>query len=345
MKKIFIAIKQYRISSAVVLVMLMVAEIFLAYKVANAPLGRDVKMDTEKEGDLYWPVHYENGDCLDCPKKWHVDETTLPAPFIFESPGAEGLESIREQVYDAVKGYKNDFDLALRLTNRIYEKTQYASAKFTASRGRYDSYLDLTKDVLKGGKFWCGSISKAMMTASLSLGRNARLIHLQSTSSQSKGYLGHYVIEVWLNELKKWILFDPTVNIYYLYKNKPATTLEVHRAYVNGKTEDVKVVKEGKLYPLDSFNEKRFLPEAELKEYFTHFQVIFRNDFLTNGDHVHTTGEETKNYYLNWVDQKTPAFYFKQEIPAFLIKIGMLIFNLTLIVLLAAGLIARDRKN
>ena len=81
------------------------------------------------------------------------------------------------------------------------------------------------------------------------------------------------------------------------------------------------------------------------KKYFTHFQVIFRNDFLANGDHVHTTNKETINYYLNWVDEKTPAFYFRQELPAFGIRIGVVLFNGIIIVFLLVGLFSNKTKK
>lgn len=345
MNYFFIVIKRYWFFSIVVVVGLTAVEIFLVCKFGSAPFGKDVRIDTEKMGDLYWSVSYDDENCIDCPKKWKVVKAGLSIPFIFESPSTYELKWVKDQVYPAIEDYQDDYELVLRLMNHIHEKTEYASKKeFKSAKRDYNTYFDLVKAVLNGGKFWCGSISKAMMTACLSLGRNARLIHFQTAPDGDSDYLGHYAVEVWLPELRKWILFDPTINIYYLYKGQPASALEVHKAYVNGKTGDVDVVKEGKLYKLETFNDKYFLPGVSLKNYFQHFQVIFRNDFLENGDIVRTSNRETINYYVNWVDEKTPAFYFKQELPALALRIGILLFNGVIIVLLSVGLLIKKRK-
>ncbi len=340
MNHFLIVIKRYWFFSIVVIIGLMAAEIFMTLKIANAPFGMDARMDTRKMEDLYWPVRYEDGDCQDCPKKWWVDGVKLHIPFMFEDPNIEGLKWVKEQVYHAVVDYQSNFDLALQLMDYIHKRTEYASSDKT-----YNTHIELIKDVLKGGEFWCGSISKTLMTASLSLGRNARLIHFQTAPDFAQDYLGHYAVEIWLSELKKWVLFDPTLNVHYLYQGQPASTLEVHRAYINGKARDIKVVKEKKLSSLETFNDKPFSPEVLLKEYFTHFQVIFRNDFLENGDHVRTTNKETINYYLNWVDEKTPAFYFRQELPAFGTRIGVVLFNGIIIVFLLVGLFSNKTKK
>jgi len=339
MRNVFAVIRRYWFLSTVVAIVLVISEIFLIYMLTSYPFGKDIKIDTDKEADIYWPVRYDDGSFIDCPKNWRLDRVNLSIPFTFESPDAEGLDWVKKKIFPEVEDYKNDFDLAIKLMSYIHNKTEYSASDQT-----YETYFDLIKNVLKGGKFWCGSMSKSMMTASLSLGRNARLIHFQTAPDGDPDYLGHYAVEIWLPELKKWVLFDPTINIYYLYQKQVASTLEVHRACINGKARDVKVVKEGKLYSLETFNDKTFLPGVTLKNYFKHFQVIFRNDFLENGGIVRTANAETTNYYVNWVDEKTPAFYFKQELPAFVAKIAVLVFNGVFILLLLVGLSSKQKK-
>jgi hypothetical protein len=275
-----------------------------------------------------------------------VDGVKLSIPFIFESPDTEELKLVKQRVYHVVEGYKNDFNLILLLMDYIHKKTKYKTkAEHELSKRNYETYFDLVSDVLEGGEFWCGSMSKAMITASLSLGRNGRLIHLQTAPDGDQDYMGHYVVEIWLSEMSKWVLFDPTINIYYLYKGQPASAIEIHNAYINDKTGEINVVKAEKLFNLETFNDKKFLPEVSLKNYFRHFQVIFRNDFLENGDIVRTTNRETKNYYVNWVDEKTPAFYFKQELPALSVRIGVLLLNGIIIVFLSVGLSSNKTKK
>ena len=336
--KAFSVIKHYRLSSIMMVILLAVVEAFFVYKLINAPFGNDVRIDTDRMEDLYWTISYYEENCIDCPKKWKV-EAELPVPFIFENPDTVELKLVKEQVFHVVENYKNDFDLVLRLMDYIHDKTEYAK-----SDGVYSSYFVLIKSVFQGGRFWCGSMSKAMMTACLSLGRNARLIHFQTAPDGDQRYIGHYAVEIWLPEMSKWALFDPTINIYYLHKGQPASAMEIHNAYVNDKTGEINVVKAEKLFNLETFNDKKFLPEVSLKNYFKHFQVIFRNDFLENGDIVHTTNRETKNYYVNWVDEKTPAFYFKQEFPALSVRIGVLLLNGIIIVFLLVGLSVNRNK-
>lgn len=340
MNRFFGIVRNYWPFSITIILGLLFLEVFIGFKAISAPFGRDVRIDVDDVNNLYWPVRGENNNCLDCPRRWEIDGIKLAIPFIFENPETEELKLIKEYVSSAVKGCESDFDLAVRLMDYIHKKTEYA-----ASDSYYGScsYFVLIKSVLQGGRFWCGSMSQAMMTSCLSLGRNARLIHFQTAPDSSPDYSGHYAVEVWLSEFGKWALFDPTINIYYLHHGLPASALEVHNAFVNERMAEIKVMKDGQSNAFETFNDKPFFPEVLLRKYFTHFQIIFRNDFLANGDHVNTINNAF-NYYLNWVDDKTPAFYFKQELPAFSAKIGILLFNGIIIVFLSVGLSVNRHK-
>jgi hypothetical protein len=48
-------------------------------------------------------------------------------------------------------------------------------------------------------------------------------------------FMDHEVVEVWSNELKKWIYLDPSLDQYYTdpQTNEPLSLLEMHRIFVN----------------------------------------------------------------------------------------------------------------
>ncbi|MCZ6799314.1 MAG: transglutaminase-like domain-containing protein [Nitrospirae bacterium] len=333
------ALAYYRWTVLFVLMVLSVGEILLAYRFVQTPFGRDIKLDTSQENDLYWPVTKGEGGCPDCPKQWQVDKKDLEIPFVFEKPNRPEFEWIHQYVQSFLKGYTTDFEVAMGLTNHIHSVTDYVTSDRTYAR-----HVDLVKDVLKGGKFWCGGMSKAMVTASLSMGRAARLIHLQTAQDGDPNYQGHYAVEIWIPAFNKWVLFDPTINAFYRLEGHPASVLEVHRAVVQGKGQDVQVMKEGVPHSLDTYEDTESLPGILFKNYFTYFQVLFRNDFLANGDHVHPANDQVVNYYLNWSDDYTPPFYFDQELPGLAAKIGMLFGNGLLIAVLTFRLTRKSQK-
>ena len=77
---------------------------------------------------------------------------------------------------------------------------------------------------LNGESYLCGDIAKMFIVLVQSKGFHARKIGL----NRSDG-IGHVVVEVYNPTSQKWVLFDPTNNIYYKFDNKILNAIELMR--------------------------------------------------------------------------------------------------------------------
>ena len=57
----------------------------------------------------------------------------------------------------------------------------------------------------------------------------------------NEGNIGHSVVEVWSHQFHKWVLLDPDLNVHYQRGGVPLSALEIHRAWVTRRWDEVRL--------------------------------------------------------------------------------------------------------
>jgi transglutaminase-like putative cysteine protease len=128
-------------------------------------------------------------------------------------------------------GSKADFDKALNLLNWISSNIYHY--------GNYDNHVTNTAMELldyafgKGEKYGinCRSLSLALTECLLAIGIKARTIYIMPFSPYD--FDNHVVCEAWIGELDKWVMLDPTYNLYATLNNVPLNILELRGLLAN----------------------------------------------------------------------------------------------------------------
>ena len=136
----------------------------------------------------------------------------------------------------------------------------------------------------EGLKIFCGQYTQIMLQALLSLGYNARYV----------GLLAHEVLEVWSNQLNKWVLFDPLNCCYYTKNSKMLNTLEIHNLICNNKTTDIVPVLLNKSAEYDK--------AKEMNNFKTFNISLFTNQMLLNESGADSMANQWKRR-VYWVDK------------------------------------------
>lgn len=94
-----------------------------------------------------------------------------------------------------------------------------------------------------GEKYRCVEYGRVLNDVLLSFGHMSRVISLKNSNSAYGGAeMGHVAIEVWSNELKKWVFLDPQFNVYLLYNGSALNFYEIYKAKQGGKFTQIKVI-------------------------------------------------------------------------------------------------------
>jgi hypothetical protein len=80
----------------------------------------------------------------------------------------------------------------------------------------------------------CRRFASFLTSTLVSFELNARLVGV--TAGFSEGMGSHCMTEVWISELRKWVLLDPTLDTIFIIDNKPAGLFELFESLRSGRT-------------------------------------------------------------------------------------------------------------
>ena len=148
--------------------------------------------------------------------------------YCFDCFGDETLAKLRKQEkLDAVvKDANSEFDRMVRLMDWAYKRIKL----FGPPASRPGDPLKLLKAVDAGEGFNCGYYAMLLRQALRSMGYVARSLGLKGAKGDGNGS-EHGVVEVWSNEHRKWVVLDPTLNVYFTRKDVPLNGYEVRREW------------------------------------------------------------------------------------------------------------------
>lgn len=160
------------------------------------------------------------------PVDWQISETKQIPKIIFFQPGIDSLEALMKA------GFDKDFVSAL--------STDLAKANFVMNwshglwshNGDNDPGTTNPKTILEkaqaGDKFRCVEYSVMTVAAARSVGLNARVVGLRTREIETADYgAGHVVAEIYLTDLKKWIMVDAQWSLIPIIDGTPVHAAEL----------------------------------------------------------------------------------------------------------------------
>ena len=130
-----------------------------------------------------------------------------------------------------VEGAKNEFEQQVR----ILDWSQKRLPKFGTPNSKAKGPLDIIKDADAGSTFYCSHYNCIFSGAATSMGWITRSIALHvGNNPHGRGFSEHSVSEIWSNQYRKWIFFDPLYGMYVEKDGKPLNAWEVRQEYNYG---------------------------------------------------------------------------------------------------------------
>ena len=216
--------------------------------------------------------------------------------FRFENYGSPKIEWLRQHISTVVADSDNQWGKYIAIGRWIREQIPF---KDPVMKSRWDAQIILQavwKDSTIG--FMCDAYAATYVSACISVGLNARMMHLLSVEGN-----GHYATEIWSHDYNKWIFMDPLYGCYFVRDGIPLSTVELHNLWKNKRSEDV-----GKR----CYDENaRVSFDTSKKEYFNLFhdiQLVNSNDFLSNPLDSAFDLISLKVRYIRWIDESNPKY-------------------------------------
>ena len=192
----------------------------------------------------------------------------------------------------------NDFNETVKIRNFVKSLWKHGGDLGFNPDG-FDA-VEVINKAKAGKKYWCHVYALTFVQFASSAGITARLVGLSDDGYERD----HAVAEVWSNYYRKWVLMDIDYNIHYVRTGEevPLNTVELHNAYVNGETDDIRVIK-GSPRPVGYEVEDS---ESRLLQYYTYINVDLRNDWYVN-DYMKGHPQASDFATLSWKDDGVPG--------------------------------------
>lgn len=166
-------------------------------------------------------------------------------------------------------------------------------------------------EMIRAGKTggFCAQYAVVFCQACLAMGWQARYLDIVSQGMEQGQ--GHFTVEVWSNQLDKWIVLDPFFDCRFERDGVPLSALEIHQALLTAKTSSIKMVRGN---GTNARTNSKLTADKIIKK-FHHLAADMRNDHLS-----HPYGFwNRRQTYLAWQDklmrEKHPLYLFTTDDP------------------------------
>ena len=177
-------------------------------------------------------------------------ESEYTKRFKFDSFDNPRLKQLREKYYleEVTAPGKDEFDRQVLLMDWTHKQFKKFGRPSTNCHGA----LQILKAIDEGHTFFCAHYAEVLVSAAASLGWVDRSLALRRHQGVNKvgGSTEHSVTEIWSNQHRKWVMLDPTSNMYLEKDGVPLNAFELRQEwFYRGGTNLVFVVgKERKKY-------------------------------------------------------------------------------------------------
>jgi hypothetical protein len=165
---------------------------------------------------------------------------------VFDNPKLKELRT-KYRLDDVVAPGKDEFDRQVLLL----DWTHFQFKKFGRPTANPRGALEILKDVEEGHTFFCAHYGATYCSAAASLGWVDRTLALRRHRDYpGAGAPEHTSTEIWSNQYRKWVVMDPTANMYVEKDGTPLNGVEIRTEWFEREGKDLVFVigKERKRY-------------------------------------------------------------------------------------------------
>src|SRR4030095_5792097 len=139
------------------------------------------------------------------------------------------LRQLRERYHlaDVIAPAQDEFTQQVRLMDWTHRQFKKFGRPSTSARGA----LDILPAIEAGNTFFCAQYAEVLVSAAASLGWVDRPLALRRHQGVAKvgGSTEHSVTEIWSNQHRKWVMLDPTSNLYLETNGVPLNAYEIRQ--------------------------------------------------------------------------------------------------------------------
>jgi hypothetical protein len=177
-------------------------------------------------------------------------ESDYTRRFKFDSASNPKLKELRERfkLDEVVAPGKDEFDRQVLLMDWTHRQFKKFGKPSTKAKGA----LEILQAIGEGHSFFCAQYAEVLVSTAASLGWVDRPLALRRHQGVNKagGSTEHSVTEIWSNQHRKWVMLDPTSNMYLEKDGLPLNAYEIRQEwfYHDGKDLVFVVGKERRTY-------------------------------------------------------------------------------------------------
>jgi hypothetical protein len=177
-------------------------------------------------------------------------ESEYTKRFKFDSFENSKLKELRERgrLDEVITPGKDEFDQQVRLMDWTHRQFKKFGRPSTNCHGA----LQILQAIDEGHTFFCAQYANVLVSAAASLGWVDRPLALRRHQGANKngGSTEHSVTEIWSNQHRKWVMLDPTSNMFVEKDGVPLNAWELRQEwfYRGGKNLVFVIGKERKKY-------------------------------------------------------------------------------------------------
>ena len=149
--------------------------------------------------------------------------------FKFDSANNPKLHELRDRYHlrELISTATNEFDQQIVLMDWVHNRFK----KFGQPTKQTHGALDILSGIDSGETFFCTQYAQLMASAAASLGWVDRVLALRRHQDSRPGSSEHSTTEIWSNQHRKWIMLDPTSNMYLEANNVPLNAYEIRHEW------------------------------------------------------------------------------------------------------------------
>jgi hypothetical protein len=157
-------------------------------------------------------------------------ESDYTKPFHFDAFDNPKLVELRQryQLTNVIAPGQDEFDQQVRLMDWTHRQFKRFGAPSLQVRGA----LEILQGIEEGHSFFCSQYAQVLVSAAASLGWVDRELALRRHQGIAQGgSTEHTTTEIWSNQYRKWVMLDPTSNLYLEKEGVPLNAFEIRQEW------------------------------------------------------------------------------------------------------------------